>query len=114
MEASTTERPLASNDTDLGEDPDKGKLFEVARVAVTLDDTDPTVLKLAFSGSIELERATASDVELYNRLTAGKNVDLEISAHVAGAKTSHRRDSEGNVDAVVQTKSLIVHSIDNT
>lgn len=116
MEASTAERPTAQREgTERqaeGQDADKGKLFEVPRVAIALDDTDPTVLKLSFSGGIELDRTNAADVELYNRLTAGKNVALEVEAHVAGAKTTHRRDSEGDVDAVVQTKSLIVHSID--
>lgn len=90
----------------------EGKLFEVPRVGVLIDETDPTVLKLSFSGGIELERAAASDVELYNKLKAGRSITLTIEAHVAGAKTTHRRDSEGDVDAVVQTKSLIVHSID--
>ncbi len=94
-----------------GQDPDSGKLFEVPRVAVLVDTTDPTVLKLSFAGGIELDRANASDVELYNQLAAGKTVHLTVDAHVAGHKTTHRRDSEGNVDAVVQTKSLIVHTI---
>ncbi len=94
-----------------GQDADKGKLFEVPRVAVIVDDTDPTVLKLAFSGGIELDRTNASDVELYNSLRAGRPATFTVEAHVAGAKTAHRRDSEGDVDAVVQTKSLIVHSI---
>jgi len=95
-----------------GQDADKGKLFEVPRVAVIIDNSDPTVLKLSFSGGIDLDRTTATDVELYNKLRDGTTVTLTIDAHVAGAKTVHRRDSEGDVDAVVQTKSLIVHSID--
>lgn len=95
-----------------GEDAEKGKLFEVPRVGVIVDETDPTVLKLAFAGSVDLERGVASDVELYNQLKSGKSAELRVTVHVAGAKTTHRRDSEGDVDAVVQTKSLIVHSIE--
>jgi hypothetical protein len=100
--------------TQSGEDAEKGKLFEVPRVAVTVEDSDPNVLKLNFSGSIELERASKADVEFYNRLTAGKNVDLEVQAFVTGPHNTHRRDSEGNVDAVVQTKSLKIHSLEMT
>lgn len=111
MEASTAERPTASVE---GQDPEKGKLFEVPRVAIVIDDSDPTVLKLAFSGQIELDRANPGDVEVYNKLIAGFDADIPVTAHIAGAKTTHRRDSEGNVDAVVQTKSLIVHSIRTT
>lgn len=98
--------------TETGPDPDVGKLFDVPRVGVIVDETDPTVIKLSFSGGIELNRANASDVQFFNKLKAGKTVSLEVEAHVAGGKTTHRRDSEGNVDAVVQTKSLLVHSID--
>jgi hypothetical protein len=96
-----------------GQDPNKGKLFEVPRVGILIDETDPTVIKLSFSGAVELDRTNADDVGFYNRLTAGKDVSLEIEAHVGTTKTTHRRDSEGNVDAVVQSKSLTVHSIDN-
>ena len=95
-----------------GQDAEKGKLFEVPRVAVTIDEADPGVLKLAFSGSIELDRANADDVAFYNSLKAGRDADLSVSVFCAGPKNSHHRDAEGNVDAVVQTKSLIVHSID--
>ena len=97
--------------TSNGPDADKGQLFEVPRVAVTVDESDPGIIKLAFSGSIELDRASADDVALYNSLTAGQTVSLQVDAHVAGAKTSHRRDSEGDVDAIVQTKSLVVSDV---
>jgi hypothetical protein len=95
-----------------GEDIEKGKLFEVPRAQVVIDEADPGVLKLSFSGSIELDRADPSDVSFYNSLKAGTDAGLSVECFVAGPKNTHRRDSEGNVDAVVQTKSLIVHSID--
>lgn len=101
-----------TEDEEAGTDVDAGKLFDVPRVGVITDETDPTVLKLSFSGGIELNRNNADDVKFYNKLKAGRSVALEIEAHVAGGKTTHRRDSEGNVDAVVQTKSLLIHSID--
>jgi len=94
-----------------GQDAEKGKLFEVPRVAVIVDQSDPTVLKVAFSGSIEIERGSAEWVEFYNQLRPGRSSDLAITVHVAGAKTAHRRDGEGDVDAVVQTKSLTVTDI---
>lgn len=109
--AALADAPTGADEPD-GQDPDKGKLFDVPRVKVILDEADPTILKLAFSGSIELDRAIADDVAFYNRLKAGESVELHVTAHVAGAKTTHHRDSEGDVDAVVQTKSLIVHSLE--
>lgn len=96
-----------------GQDVDAGKLFDVPRVKVVVDESDPNVIKLAFSGSIELDRGKADDVKFYNQLKAGKNADLSLGVFVAGPKNSHRRDSEGNVQAIVQTKSLVVHSIND-
>jgi hypothetical protein len=103
--------PTATDGQPDGQDVEKGKLFEGPRVGVIIDETDPTVLRLAFSGKIELERSNAGDVEIYNALKAGETRTLSLDVHVAGAKTTHRRDGEGDVDAVVQTKSLIVHSL---
>jgi hypothetical protein len=107
----TDQTAAAIDGTASGPDAEKGKLFEVPRVLIVADDADPTVLKLAFSGSIELDRA--KDADLFNRIKAGKNVALEIQAFVkAGPTITHRRDSEGNVDAIVAQKSLLVHSVD--
>lgn len=104
----TADAPPAANGTAQGEDPGKGKLFDVK---IKLDGTKPTVLRLAFSGAIILDMSEQSDVELYNTLVAGKPASLEVDAHVATTKKTHRRDSEGDVDAVVETKSLVIHSI---
>lgn len=97
--------------TESGEDVDVGKLFDVPRVKVVVDRSDPTVLKLAWSGSIELDRANAAQVGFYNDLVAGKSVELVAIVHVAGSRKVHRRDSEGDVDAIVETKSLVVSDV---
>ena len=94
-----------------GEDAEKGKLFEVPRVAVLIDESDPSVVKLGFSGSIELDRGNAEQMEFYNRLRAGQETNVVVTVHVAGAKKTHRRDSDGFVDAVVETKSLVVSDV---
>jgi hypothetical protein len=97
-----------------GTDPETGKLFDLPRVKVELDPADPTVIKLAFSGSIELERGKPDDMAFFNGLVAGRNVSLQVEAFVkSGPANVHRRDSDGNVDAVVASKSLIVHSVEN-
>jgi hypothetical protein len=94
--------------TSEGPDAEKGKLFDVPRVRVIVDETDPTVIKLAFSGSVELDRTSGKDVAFYNDLAAGQECELVIYCHAAGATMRHRRDAEGDVDAIVQTKSLVV------
>lgn len=88
-----------------------GKLFEVPRAKVVVDEADPTVIRLAFSGQLELDRSNAEHVGLYNALAAGETCELAVTVHVAGARNRHRRDAEGYVDAVVQTKSLIVGDV---
>lgn len=94
------------------EDAEKGKLFDVPRVGILTDDSDPSALALAFSGSVKLERGQQSDADLYNALKAGKSAELRVTVHVGTTSKVHRRDKEGDVDAIVETKSLIVHSIE--
>lgn len=94
-----------------GEDPEEGKLFEVPRVAITLDESDPNVIKIDFSGGVELDRADGKQVQFYNALKAGTYRDLKVTVFCVGPKNTHRRDSEGDVDAIVQTKSLKVTDV---
>lgn len=112
MSATLQEAGVNPTATDGQPDPDTGKLFEVPRAKVTLDESDPHILKVSFGGALELDRTVADDVAYFNTLKAGETVPMTIAVHVAGSKKTHRRDSEGDVDAIVETKSLIVHSID--
>jgi len=98
----------AGDDVDLEPDPETGQLLKMPRVPVTVDDSDPSALTVAFSGQVTIERGDKQWVEFYNRLAAGRSPELTVSVHVAGVKKTHRRDKEGNVDAIVETKSLVV------
>jgi hypothetical protein len=104
--------PLAPVEgTESGEDVEAGKLFDVPRVKVVLDESDPNVIKLSLRGSVELDRTNADQVGFFNSLKAGTYTDLVVGVHVAGARKVHRRDSEGDVDAIVETKSLVVTDV---
>jgi hypothetical protein len=111
--SATAVAPLAEG-TSAGEDPDEGKLFEVPKAAVLIDESDPNVIKIAFSSGVELDRADTGDVEFYNALKAGSYRDLKVTVFCAGPQNVHRRDSEGDVDAIVQTKALKVTDISTT
>jgi hypothetical protein len=101
---------LAASPKGADEQEHEGKLFELP--AIVVDESNPTAVSIAFSGSIVLDRSQKSDMDLYNQLKHGKIFDLQVSGLVKGSKKTHRRDSEGNVDAIVETKSLVIDSID--
>lgn len=96
---------------ELEPNPEKGQLFEVPRVVVLMDDSDPTILKLSFSGSYELDRDNATQVEAYNRLRAGSEAELAITVRVVGAQKAHRLDSEGDLADIVEAKRLVVSEV---
>jgi hypothetical protein len=101
---------LAEAPTGADEKDQTGKLFEMP--AIEVDEANPTAITIAFSGQITLDRSQKSDAALYNKLKHGKVFDLQVAGLVKGSKKTHRRDSEGNVDAIVETKSLVIDSID--
>ena len=98
---------------DVGEDAAaaEGKLFEVPRVGVVVDESDPNVLKVSFAGSVELDRGKTGEVDFYNSLRHGKEVTLSLAGFVSSSKKTHRRDSEGDVDAVVETKTVTITDV---
>lgn len=91
------------------DDLQKEKLFEIP--PVKHDKTKPTLIKVSVSGSIKLDMSQAADIAFYNALEAGKLIELPTSFFVASTKKTHRRDSDGNVDAVPETKSLVVDGV---
>lgn len=78
---------------------------------VTPETSRPTIITVNVSGQIKLDMSKKSDVDFYNSLKPGKSVTYETEFFVASTKTTHRRDSDGNVDAVPQSKSIKVDLI---
>jgi hypothetical protein len=111
MAGALAEAPTGANEEeDDGKlTPDSPRLFEMP--AVVIDESNPTQITVAFSGSVTLDRSQASDVALYNQLKHGKVFDLNVSGLVKGSRKTHRRDNDGNVDAIAETKTLVVDSI---
>lgn len=85
------------------------KLFEIPPIQI--DKAKPSLISVSVSGKIKLDLSQKSDVEFYNTLQAGKLVELPTTFFVAATKKTHRRDKEGNVDAVPESKSLIVDGV---
>lgn len=82
------------------------KLFEIEP-----DTTRPSTIRVNVNGSIDLDLSQEADVAFYNALQPGKLITRETTFFVASVKTTHRRDSEGNVDATPQAKSLVVDGV---
>jgi hypothetical protein len=82
------------------------KLFEVPRVAVDPDTSDPDVLRLAFSGTVVVDRSDPNDVAFYNALASGAVGKLTVTYYAAGAQNRHK-------DGVVtQTKAIVVDEVE--
>lgn len=67
-------------------------------------------IAVAFSGRVLLDRSSAADVDLYRRLLLGKDVDLRVSGKVSGTGAGYTTNREGDLDAVVGTKTVKVES----
>jgi hypothetical protein len=63
------------------------------------------------SGKIKLDLSQKSDADFYESLKAGKLVTYETTFFVASSKKTHRRDKDGNVDAVPESKSIVVDGV---
>jgi hypothetical protein len=68
-------------------------------------------IALKFGGTVYLDRSDASDVAVYNELRFGRDVELLIDAKCLGVGASGATNKDGNLDVVVSTKGLKVHSI---
>jgi hypothetical protein len=101
--ASLAEAPTGATEH---EQPAPLKLFDIKP-----DKAKPTLITVNVSGKIKLDLSQASDVEFYNSLQAGKLVTYDTTFFVASTKKTHRRDNDGNVDAVPETKSLVVDGV---
>lgn len=68
-------------------------------------------ISLKFSGEVFLDRSDPSDVAVYNEFRLGRDVSLVIDAKCSSTAAKGATDRDGDLDVVVGTKGLKVHSI---
>jgi hypothetical protein len=68
-------------------------------------------ISLKFSGEVFLDRSDPSDVAVYNELKLGRDVQILIEAKCSSTGAKGATDRDGDLDVVVGTKGLKVHSL---
>jgi hypothetical protein len=68
-------------------------------------------ISLKFTGEVFLDRSDPSDVQIYNELRLGRDVEILIEAKCSSTAAKGATDREGDLDVVVGTKGLKVHSL---
>ena len=68
-------------------------------------------IRLAFTGSVMLDRSNPADVALYNRAMLARDLELRISGRVARVATGYTTGKEGDLDAVVGERTIKVDSV---
>lgn len=68
-------------------------------------------IRIGFAGSVLLDRSNPKDVELYNRLTLGKECELRVSGKVSKVSTGWTTNREGDLDAIVGERVCKIESV---
>lgn len=79
-----------------------------------LDGHRADVLKLSFGGSVELDLVRAGNLDHFDSLKFGQEVELQITAIVGKKQWSIRRNDETGEETVTHTIGLAVHSYEET
>jgi hypothetical protein len=68
-------------------------------------------IRIGFAGSVMLDRSNPKDVELFNKLTLGKEVELRVAGSVSKTQTGWTTNREGDLDAVVGERVVKVETV---
>lgn len=118
---STTEAPPAEPETAEPANSADGSVREKAEqqqlsLLPEIDGRSRTLLRLSFSGSIDLEPHDSRDAELAKRLQLGANIAMDlggilIEGIVRSKRDGTRTDQIGYVQDVRHTIAIEIHSI---
>lgn len=97
----------------------KGELFDksdydredIALPKVDGETTDKIAVK--FSGTVLLERTDPNDVALMRKMRLGGDITLMVEAKCAGKGHGYTTSRDGELDAVVLTHAVRVHTVYN-
>lgn len=93
-----------------------GELFDPAPYQSpmpTLDGHRADTLKLAFTGAVEIDKNLDDDVQWFQGLRFGQEIDLRITATVGKHGWTLKTTSDDG-ETVTHTLGLVIHSIDLT
>lgn len=110
------------DDTETGDEPpvdERGQTTAFDRSAYEREDLQiPKVddqaidrIEIKFTGSIFLDRSDPSDVAVYNALSFKRDVSLLVEAKCSNVAAKGATDRDGDLDVVVGSKTLKVHSL---
>lgn len=68
-------------------------------------------ISIKFSGEVFLDRSDPSDVKVYNELRLGRDVQLLVEAKCSSTAAKGATDRDGDLDVVVGTKGIKVHTL---
>lgn len=75
------------------------------------DDLAANLIRIGFSGTIDLDPTLEEDLALYERLSLGRPVSLTVHGYTSAKQGSYKEDAEGEV--TVTGKAVVkVHSVD--
>lgn len=68
-------------------------------------------IRVAFNGSIMLDRSNVDHVALFNRLTLGKSVQLRVAGEVTKTGVGWTTNKDGDLDAIVGERGVKVTTV---
>jgi hypothetical protein len=77
-----------------------------------IDGYRPDLMKLALSGSIDIDPSDQQQMEWFNNLRLGRLGVLTVTYSVAGKVTRHGVKGEAEEDHIVHQVTLKVHRVD--
>jgi hypothetical protein len=110
-ETTTTQAP-ASEEQEAGTQPDRSQYDKPGLRLAKIDGKSVDRIAIKFSGQVMLDRSDPADVKLFRDLELGKqNVSLLIEAAVDKASGSGATNRDGDLDVIVGSKTLRIHSL---
>lgn len=68
-------------------------------------------IRVAFTGSVMLDRSNPQDVALFNKLILGREVELRCAGSISKTSTGWTTNREGDLDSIVGERTVKVETV---